>query len=295
MLAVASDRYPRTGAIAISIMGGIGMLSAGLIGSPGLGYAKDRFSGEALKAQSEEVYAEYKNENTSEFLFFSKSNGLDAQKLGAIQGTLKTARAILPKGGYEKESKKLQDKLSKKEDEVETLEKEGESLKKKNEELAKKKGEAKEWDAGYEDLRKQLAENAEAVAKHTKDSEKAESERKGAQKAIDGLDKVKDVLIEAGVFKEGGNPNKNAALAALTPDERTANRASIDGDRKTLEADAWIPFAMAVIYLLMLLYFKSIGGYKPVTIEGEEVDVADSSDDDLSDESKDDEKKVDES
>ena len=26
-----------------------------------------------------------------------------------------------------------------------------------------------------------------------------------------------------------------------------------------------------VIYLLMLFYFKSIGGYKPVTIEGEEV------------------------
>ena len=272
MLAVASDRYPRTGAIAISIMGGIGMLSAGLIGSPGLGYAKDRFSGEALKAQSEEVYAEYKNENTSKFLFFSEANGLDAQKLGAIQGTLNTARSILPKGGYEKESKKLKDKLSKMEAAVETLEKEGESLKKKSEELAKKKGEAKEWDAGYEDLREQLAENAEAVAKHTKDSEKAESERKGAQKAIDGLDKIKDVLIEAEVFKEGGNPNKNAALAALTPEERMAHRASIDGDRKTLRYDSIIPGIMAVIYLLILLYFKSIGGYKPVTIDGKEED-----------------------
>ena len=44
------DRFPRTGAIAISIMGGIGMMSAGLIGSPGLGYAKDRFATEALAA-----------------------------------------------------------------------------------------------------------------------------------------------------------------------------------------------------------------------------------------------------
>lgn len=34
MLAVASDRFPRTGAIAMSIMGGIGMMSAGLIGGP---------------------------------------------------------------------------------------------------------------------------------------------------------------------------------------------------------------------------------------------------------------------
>jgi DHA2 family metal-tetracycline-proton antiporter-like MFS transporter len=31
--------------VAISIMGGIGMLSAGIIGAPGLGYAKDRFAG----------------------------------------------------------------------------------------------------------------------------------------------------------------------------------------------------------------------------------------------------------
>ncbi|MDB6052564.1 MAG: major facilitator superfamily 1, partial [Verrucomicrobiales bacterium] len=46
MLAVASDRFPRTGAIAISIMGGCGMMSAGLLGSAGLGYAKDRFAGE---------------------------------------------------------------------------------------------------------------------------------------------------------------------------------------------------------------------------------------------------------
>jgi MFS family permease len=45
MLAVVGDRFPRSGAVAMSIMGGIGMLSAGLIGGPGLGYAKDRFTG----------------------------------------------------------------------------------------------------------------------------------------------------------------------------------------------------------------------------------------------------------
>ena len=86
------------------------------------------------------------------------------------------------------------------------------------------------------------------------------------------MDKIKDVLIEAEVFKEGGNPNKNAALAALTPEERMAHRASIDGDRKTLKADSIIPGIMAVIYLLILLYFKSIGGYKPVAIDGKEED-----------------------
>ena len=43
--------------------------------------------------------------------------------------------------------------------------------------------------------------------------------------------------------------------------------ASIVGDRETLEADAFIPVVMAVIYLLLLLYFKAMGGYKPVSID----------------------------
>ena len=44
------------------------------------------------------------------------------------------------------------------------------------------------------------------------------------------------------------------------------HKASIAGDKRTLKADSFIPGAMAVIYLLILLYFKSIGGYKQVTI-----------------------------
>jgi len=35
-----------------------------------------------------------------------------------------------------------------------------------------------------------------------------------------------------------------------------------------LRADSFIPAMMAVIYLGLLLYFKSIGGYKPVHIDG---------------------------
>src|SRR5262245_31017478 len=70
MLAVASDRFPRTGAIAISIMGGIGMMSAGLIGSPGLGYAKDRFAGEALKQTNPAAFEAYKAAEPKGFLFF---------------------------------------------------------------------------------------------------------------------------------------------------------------------------------------------------------------------------------
>jgi MFS family permease len=63
MLAVIGDRFPRSGAVAMSIMGGIGMLSAGLIGGPGLGYCKDRFAGEASKKVDAALYANTKRQH----------------------------------------------------------------------------------------------------------------------------------------------------------------------------------------------------------------------------------------
>jgi MFS family permease len=141
MLAVVGDRFPRTGAIAMSIMGGIGMMSAGLIGGPGLGYAKDRFTSEQLASTNPALYEQYKAPNESGFLVFKKVQGLDGTKLAEAQ-------------------------------------------------------------------------NAKP----------------------------------------------------RTPDQQAVVDASIKGDRKTLKADSFIPAAMAAIYLLILLYFKAIGGYRPVQI-----------------------------
>jgi hypothetical protein len=161
MLAVVSDRFPRSGAVAISIMGGIGMMSAGLLGGPGLGYAKDRFSGEALQASSPELFAANQAEKASRFVGFREAHGIDAKKLGAVQEKLAAARSELEKSG---------------------------------------------------------------------------------------------------------NKDPLAALAQLTDDERKLHQASITGDRQTLIADAYIPAVMAAIFLLLTLYFKSIGGYRPLKI-----------------------------
>jgi MFS family permease len=142
MLAVIGDRFPRTGAIAMSISGGIGMMSAGLLGGPGLGYAKDRFTAEHLMTTAPAIYEQYKAPVPSKFLFLSEVTGLDGTKLSEAQ----TA------------------------------------------------------------------------------------------------------------------PNR-------TPDQQTVAEASIKGDRETLKADAYIPSAMAAIYLMLFLYFKGIGGYRPVHID----------------------------
>ena len=142
MLAVVGDRFPRTGAVAMSIMGGIGMMSAGLLGGPGLGYAKDRFTAEHLQSTSPALYEQYKAPTPSRFLFLEEVHGLDGTKLSEAQ-----------------------------------------------------------------------------------------------------------------------------TAAAKTPDQQTVAEASIIGDRETLKADAFIPAAMAAIYLMLFLYFRTIGGYKAVRIE----------------------------
>jgi len=58
------------------------MMSAGLIGSPGLGYAKDRFASEELRKADPALYAEYRAATPSKFLFFEQVYGLDGKKLG---------------------------------------------------------------------------------------------------------------------------------------------------------------------------------------------------------------------
>ena len=67
-------------------------MSAGLVGSPGLGYSKDRFSGEALKAAAPASFDELKNAQPSKFLFFGDVFGLDGKKLGAAHEKLNEAR-----------------------------------------------------------------------------------------------------------------------------------------------------------------------------------------------------------
>jgi hypothetical protein len=51
-----------------------------------------------------------------------------------------------------------------------------------------------------------------------------------------------------------------------TPAEQAVVQANMNGDRKTLKADSFIPVIMALIYLGMIFYFKARGGYKPVHI-----------------------------
>jgi len=59
MLGVISERFPKGGALALGMSGGLGMISAGLLGGPGIGYKQDYFAVERTRQLSEETYQRY--------------------------------------------------------------------------------------------------------------------------------------------------------------------------------------------------------------------------------------------
>jgi MFS family permease len=94
MLAVVSERFPKGGAITIGAMGGIGMLSAGLLGGPGIGYNQDYFASANLKSAAPAVYEDYKSDSKNSFLFFPEIQGLDGSKVGAVRGKSAADRSV---------------------------------------------------------------------------------------------------------------------------------------------------------------------------------------------------------
>ena len=56
--------------------------------------------------------------------------------------------------------------------------------------------------------------------------------------------------------------------AELTGPEKSVRAAVIYGGRMSLKWTALVPATMTIGYLLLILYFKAIGGYKQVHIEG---------------------------
>lgn len=83
MLAVGSERFPKGGAIAIGLLGSAGMLSAGMLGGPGIGFKQDHNASSQLKEKAPAVYERYKADNTNSFLWFN-TVGLDGAKVGVL-------------------------------------------------------------------------------------------------------------------------------------------------------------------------------------------------------------------
>lgn len=177
MLAVGSERFPKGGAVAIGLMGGVGMLSAGLLGGPAIGYKQDYYASKNLEETAPETYERYSVGEPAGFLFLPAIKGLDGAKVGV-------------------------------------LEDEGEEL--------ANVGKALEADGETDENHNALATWWETAQSHSE------------------------------------------------ADSDPVTAATLAGGRMALKLTAAVPAIMAVIYLLMIGYFKSTGGYAAMHVEGEE-------------------------
>jgi len=84
MLGVVGERFPKGGALAMGAMGGIGMLSAGVLGGPGIGYTQDVNTVRKLKELSPAAYEQVASQQENRFLFFSPVRGLDGATVAQL-------------------------------------------------------------------------------------------------------------------------------------------------------------------------------------------------------------------
>jgi MFS family permease len=85
MLGVISERFPKAGALGLGISGGLGMLSAGFLGGPVIGYKQDYAATVELKSMSEATYERYKSDQPQAPLpGLPKIAGLDNGKVGVL-------------------------------------------------------------------------------------------------------------------------------------------------------------------------------------------------------------------
>jgi MFS family permease len=94
MLAVVSEQFPKGGAITIGAAGGVGMLSAGLLGGPGIGFIQDQNASANLKQANPAVFERYRAPQENEFLWL-RAVGLDGAKVGVLADDGAEARRAL--------------------------------------------------------------------------------------------------------------------------------------------------------------------------------------------------------
>jgi MFS family permease len=85
MLGVISERFPRGGALALGFSGGVGMLSAGILGGPLIGYKQDFAATRELERIGPETYERYRSSTpTSPLPGLPAVAGLDNGKVGVL-------------------------------------------------------------------------------------------------------------------------------------------------------------------------------------------------------------------
>lgn len=228
LLGVISEQFPKGGALALGISGGVGMMAAGMIGSPGIGYKQDYFAVEQLQEKAPETYARYqavKPDGTPEESrfpllgnllpdYFPPVAGLDNAKVKVLEdyhhflSEHEVTHQELMESPNEVDQKLLEMPKTTLESDLQTIAENKEAGKPVEEELERNLTARYEW------------WQSEGLPNYEAD-----------EKALEGLD-----------------------------------GAIVYGSKQALLYTAIVPGILAVGFLLLILYFAARGGYKQVEL-----------------------------
>jgi len=271
LLGVISERFPKGGALALGLSGGIGMLSAGLLGGPGIGYKQDLAAVQTLRAKSEDTYQRYasrydegdkkgelKPDGFPVIKAFSQEiappiAGLDNGKLKVFDDTKGNVMAAWKaKDGPAEKVPYLLDTAEGKRDLKLVIDGKEEVVPVEYitaEKYAELEKQGKESNKPVRPLLKTTLQADIGTLKKEKEAGKPVGEKLEAN--LNGLQEWWD--------KEG-RPN-------FEKDKDPLDEARDTGARTALYWTAAVPAALAVGFLLLLLFFMMKGGYKQVHLD----------------------------
>lgn len=208
LLGVVSERFPKGGALALGLSGGVGMMAAGVLGGPGIGYKQDYLTVQKLEQVSPPTYARYKAPDPSGFPVVTQ---LDPNLAPPVRGLDNSKLKVFDDyaAGFDANGQRKPD-------------------------------------AKPTTLESELA----LFAEQARDGKPVEA------KLLENREKLK------AWWDTEGRPN-------FDTDKGPLNEARNYGARTALLYTAAVPAALAVGFLLLLLYFAATGGYKQVHLHEE--------------------------
>jgi MFS family permease len=268
-LGVVAERFPRGGALTLNSIAGVGMLSAGILGTPLIGYVQDTgLSSRLTKADSSQA-AEYL---TTKTWAFGEYQALNAAKFRDLEWRVAEPRRAVEEDEFQAALAQLDANKQRDYEPLAAAKRELAQAEKAQIDADLAAAADQKSDAlrdAAEQARKQAAsKRAEVVRLQRTEAGKIEEEVNAAVAKLRGAESYSEQF--------------EAALAARVSDAAAyrrlvAERDAIDGvQRESKQAAlgqiAILPAIMLACYLALIFYFRSKGGYQAEVLVGHAAD-----------------------
>jgi MFS family permease len=231
MLGVVSERFPKGGAMTLGAVGGIGMLSAGILGGPGIGYKQDYFASTSLKEASADAYKRYQVPR-------DLASALDALEKASPEAYKR----------YQ-ESKELDPAL-----------------------VSLQQSDPKAYDRYQASGERAFlffpavrgldgSRVANLLPNEGEPGDPLKKDIEALEKSGRKLEDVKELAALKDWWDKEGAPN-------VEKDKGPVKAARLTGGKMALQWTALVPALMAIGYLILVVYFRSQGGYTAQVLTG---------------------------